>query len=90
MALKLGRATARHCISLAHLADAKFDAKVKIIASRAVVELGAPHHGTTCPTIRMKITPWFLDDDGVPTRTVTAVVDETAKPNGSQLENLNS
>ena len=38
----------------------------------------------------MKITPWFLDDDGVPTRTVTAVVDETAKPNGSQLENLNS
>jgi hypothetical protein len=34
--------------------------------------------------------PWFRDSVGALTRTRTAVDDETTKPNGSQLENLNS
>jgi hypothetical protein len=90
LALKLAKATREHCAELARLTDEEFAAKVEAVARRAVAALGAPRPGMTSPTIRMAITPWFVDDDGALTRTVMAVVEDTAEVNGSQLENLNS
>jgi len=35
----------------------------------------SPGHpcGLVCPQIRMMLTPWFVDDDGLPMRVLTAV-----------------
>jgi hypothetical protein len=85
--LQLVKATREHCIQLARLTDGAFAAKVEAVARRAVAALGAPHRGTTSPTIRMAITPWFRDSDGALTRTVMAVVEDTADADGRpQLE----
>ena len=84
---QLGTATSLDCVALARLSDEQFAARIVAVASRAVAALRAPRPAGTCPQIKMAITPWFRDGDGVLTRTSTAVDDETAKANGGpQLE----
>ena len=87
LALKLNKATREHCVEPARLSDEQFAAKVEAVVRRAVAALRAPRPGALSPTIRMAITPWFRDSDGALTRTLTAVVEDTAEANGRpQLE----
>jgi hypothetical protein len=83
LAAKLNRVTRGQSIQLARLTAAEFAAKAESVARRAVAALrAAPRPGAMSPAIRMILTPWSCAADGVLSRSLMAVDDETAEANG--------
>ncbi len=85
----IGDAAAEYCLALARLTDERFEKRVQIAINQAIAAMTRPPSDGPLPQIRTVLTDWFVDDDGVQTRWLTAVdANEGANADGRALKNL--
>ncbi len=84
----IGDAAAEYCLALAQLTDQRFEKRVQTAINQAIAAMTRPPSDEPLCQIRTVLTDWFLDDDGVQTRRLTAVDATKELIRVEKLENL--